>query len=351
MPITLSELADWVGGTICGDGQTLIRGAAPLGATQPGDITLVDAAEKIRRVPPGPAVAALVPRGVALAALPTLEVDDVHETFAKIVARFRPPRARRRVGRSPSATISPRAQLADDVDVYPGATIGDDVSIGPRSVIHAGVHIMPGCRIGADVTIFPGAVIYDNSQIGARAIIHAGAVIGAFGFGYRFQDGRHQLTAQLGYVEIGCDVEIGANTTVDRGTYGPTVIGEGTKIDNQVMIAHNCRIGRHNMICSQVGIAGSTTTGDHVIMAGQAGVRDHVHIGDRAVLGAMAGVSNDVPANTRMLGIPATPERNQKLSMAAYQKLPDMRRQLRALEAAVAQLQQQVQPPSARTAA
>ena len=167
------------------------------------------------------------------------------------------------------------------MDVYPFATIGDDVTIGAGSTIHSGVHIMAGSRIGEDVTIFPNAVLYENTVVGARCLIHAGAVLGAYGFGYEQVDGRHQLSAQLGNVELGADVEVGAGTTIDRGTYGPTVIGEGTKIDDQVMVAHNCRIGRHNMLCSQVGIAGSTTTGDYVVMAGQVGVRDHVNIGDR----------------------------------------------------------------------
>ena len=146
------------------------------------------------------------------------------------------------------------------------------------------------------------------------------------------------LSAQLGNVVLGADVEIGAGTTIDRGTYGPTTIGEGTKIDDQVMVAHNCRIGRHNMLCSQVGVAGSTTTGDYVVMAGQVGVRDHVHIGDRAVLGAMAGVINDVPDGCRMIGIPATPERDQKIKQAVFSKLPEMRRQLKQLEATVEKL-------------
>jgi UDP-3-O-[3-hydroxymyristoyl] glucosamine N-acyltransferase len=139
-------------------------------------------------------------------------------------------------------------------------------------------------------------------------------------------------------VILGADVEIGAGSTIDRGTYGPTVIGEGTKIDDLVMVAHNCRIGRHNMLCSQVGVAGSTTTGDYVVMAGQVGVRDHVHIGDRAVLGAKAGVSNDVPEGARIFGIPATPERDQKLKQAAFSKLPEMRKQLKMLQRIVDKL-------------
>ena len=191
--------------------------------------------------------------------------------------------------------MSPSARLDDDVDIHPGATVGEDARIGRHSTIHAGVQIGAGCKIGSGVTIFPNAVLYENTVVGDRSVIHAGAVLGAFGFGYKMVGGQFQLSAQLGHVEIGCDVEIGACSTIDRGTYSATIIGDGTKIDNQVMIAHNCRIGRHNMICSQVGIAGSTTTGDYVVMAGQVGVRDHVHIGAGAVLGAKSGVANDVP--------------------------------------------------------
>jgi UDP-3-O-[3-hydroxymyristoyl] glucosamine N-acyltransferase len=153
----------------------------------------------------------------------------------------------------------------------------------------------------------------------------------------------------LGWVEVGDDVEIGASTTIDRGTYGPTVIGEGTKIDNLVQIAHNCRIGRHNLICSQVGIAGSTTTGDYVVMAGQVGVRDHVHIGRGAVLSAMAGITGDVPDGVVMMGIPATPEREQKLKLAALAKLPEMRKEFKAVRRALAALEREVSKASAAT--
>jgi UDP-3-O-[3-hydroxymyristoyl] glucosamine N-acyltransferase len=149
-------------------------------------------------------------------------------------------------------------------------------------------------------------------------------------------------------VRIGCDVEIGACTTIDRGTYGATSIGDGTKIDNLVQIAHNCRIGRHNLICSQVGIAGSTTLGDYVVIGGQAGVRDHVHIGSRAMLSAMAGITNDVPDGAVMLGIPATPEREQKLKLAALAKLPEMRQEFKALRRAVAALEKSLAVPTAR---
>jgi UDP-3-O-[3-hydroxymyristoyl] glucosamine N-acyltransferase len=245
------------------------------------------------------------------------------------------------VGISPRAVISPTATLGRNVDVHPLATIGDDVQIGDGTAIHSGVHVMAGSRIGPGVTIFPNAVLYENTIVGPRCVIHAGAVLGAYGFGYCCVEGRHRLSAQLGNVVLEADVEVGAGTTIDRGTYGATTIGEGTKIDNQVMIAHNCRIGRHNMLCAQVGIAGSTTTGDYVVMAGQVGVRDHVHVGTKAVLGAMAGVINDVPDNGRFVGIPATPEREQMVKQAALAKLPEMRRQIKQLQASVDKLLRQ----------
>jgi UDP-3-O-[3-hydroxymyristoyl] glucosamine N-acyltransferase len=268
-----------------------------------------------------------------------LIVADVHAAFAKIVAHFRPPRALIAIGISPRAIVSPSARCGKNVNIHPGATVGDDCRIGDGTTILPGAQVLAGCDIGRDVTIGPGVVLYENTIVGDRTIVHGNATVGAFGFGYTHVAGRHVLSAQLGYVRIGSDVEIGAGTTIDRGTYGATSIGDGTKIDNQVQIAHNCRIGRHNLICAQVGIAGSTTTGDYVVMGGQAGVRDHVHIGTGAKLSAMAGITNDVPDGAVMIGIPATPEREQKLKLAALAKLPEMRQEFKALRKVVAELE------------
>jgi UDP-3-O-[3-hydroxymyristoyl] glucosamine N-acyltransferase len=340
MQATLGELARLVDGHLVGDANLVISGAASLADAQPGEITLVDGAEKGQRLRLSQASAVVAPRDFLPPAMATIQVDDIHLAFAKIIRHFRPQRVARRQGVSPQAMISPSARLGRDVDIHPLATIGDDVEIGDGVTIHSGVQVMAGSKIGAGTTIFPNAVLYEDTLVGPRCVIHAGAVLGAYGFGYCFVAGRHRLSAQLGNVILEADVEIGANTTVDRGTYGPTVIGEGTKIDNQVMVAHNCRIGRHNLLCSQVGIAGSTTTGDYVVMAGQVGVRDHVHIGDGAVLGAMAGVINDVAAGARLVGIPATPEREQMVKQAALAKLPEMRKQLKGLQTLVERLLQ-----------
>jgi UDP-3-O-[3-hydroxymyristoyl] glucosamine N-acyltransferase len=338
MQVTLGELAALVGGQLVGSGDMVIGGAAPLADAGPGDITLVDAAEKCDTLASCHATAVVAPRSFIPKGISAIQVDDVHRAFARIVARFRPARAKARRGTSPLAVVSPTARLGSDVEVHAYATIGDDVEIGDGSTIHSGVQIMDGVRIGPHVTIFSNAVIYENVVVGPRCIIHANAVLGAYGFGYTFQDGKHQLSAQLGNVVLGADVEVGAGTTIDRGTYGSTVVGEGTKIDNLVMIAHNCRIGRHNMICSQVGIAGSTTTGDYVVMAGQVGIKDHVHVGTGAILGAMAGIIGDVAEGARMVGIPATPEREQKLKQVAWIKLPEMRRDFKHMQADVARL-------------
>lgn len=351
MPTTLGELAALVAGQLHGDPDLPITGAATIDVSQRGDITLADCPDRARGLAACPAAAVVATDKVDCGAKPSIVVADVHAAFAIIVARFLPSRTTRRAGVSPQAFVSPTARIADDVEVHPGAYVADEATIGPGSTIHSGARVLAGCTLGAGVILFPNVVLYENTKLGDRVIIHAGAILGAYGFGYRQVDGRHVLSAQLGYVDVADDVEIGAGATIDRGTYGPTVIGQGTKIDNLVMIAHNCRLGRHNLICSQVGVAGSTTTGDYVVMAGQVGVRDHVHIGDHAVLCSKAGVPNDVPARTEVLGSPAVPLRQAKLQMAAISKLPEMRRQFKAMQRQLAELIGQSPADDDRTAA
>lgn len=338
MDLVLGDIANLVGGQLNGDAGIPISGAAIIRDANTGDITLADKPQLASQLAECRAAAVLVPPDVRPDGVPFVTVSNVHDSFAKIVQHFRPHASNRPHGVSAAAHVSPTAQLGREVVVYPTATIGDDVHIGHGAIIHSGVQILPGSRIGDNVTLFPNVVLYENTVIGNRVIIHANVVIGAYGFGYETIDGRHQLSAQLGYVIVGDDVEIGSGTTIDRGTYGPTSIGAGTKIDNLVMIAHNCRIGRHNLLCSQVGIAGSVTTGDYVVMAGQVGLRDHIEIGDRAMLGAKSGVMNSVPADSIFLGYPATADREQFLKQAALAKLPEMKKQFKALQKQVADM-------------
>jgi UDP-3-O-[3-hydroxymyristoyl] glucosamine N-acyltransferase len=352
MRASLALLAELVHGRLVTDAgavssdvvvsSVVVSGAAPLGEAGAGDITFLDAADKAPLLQKSAAAAAVVPHGVACPGRHVIEVADVHEAFVAIHRYLQPPRVQRRIGISPAAHISPSARLAEEVDVHPGATIGDEVEIGPGSTIHSGTRVMAGCKIGGHVTLFPNVVLYEDTAIGDHVIIHAGAVLGAFGFGYRFEGGRHHLAAQLGNVIIESHVEIGACTTIDRGTYGATRIREGSKLDNQVMIGHNCQIGRHNLLCSHVGIAGSTTTGDYVVMAGQVGVRDHVHIGDGVQLGPQSGVRTDLPPGGKYLGTPAVPVREHMELYLQHIKLPEIRRQVRELAKTVEELQRRM---------
>lgn len=241
MTITLQQLAQIVEGELHGDGEIEIQGATILRDAQPGDVTLCERADLTRELAETQAAAVLLPPDLSTEALPYISVDDVAGAFAKIIYQFRPPRSGRNIGLSPAAHISRFAKCGAEVQVHPGAVVGDDVEIGDHSVIHSGVHLLNGCKIGKHVTIFPGAMLYETTVVGDHCIIHAGAVLGAYGFGYDTVDGQHQLSAQLGYVELQDHVDIGACTTIDRGTYGPTVIGSGTKIDNQVQIASTLR--------------------------------------------------------------------------------------------------------------
>ena len=338
MQATLQELAALVGGEVVGDGTMPITGAATLTKARPGEVTLLDKADKRNLLTASRASAVVAPRGFENA-LPMIRVADVHRAFAQIVSHFQPPRSQARLGVSPLAVVSPTAQIGRDVDIHPFATIGDDVAIGDGSTIHSGVHIMAGSQIGRDVTIFPNAVLYENTIVGPRCVIHANAVLGAYGFGYGFADGRHVLSAQLGNVVLGADVEIGAGTTIDRGTYGPTAIGEGTKIDDhgddRPQLPH--RPAQHALLAGR-----HRRQHDHRRLRGDGrpGRRARSRSHRRPRRAGRDGRRDQRRARRppRMIGIPATPERDQKIKQAALSKLPEMRRQLKQLQPTVDEL-------------
>lgn len=347
MRIQLGELSRQLGGQLQGDPALEISGAATILAAEPGDITFVSQTRFLAQLDESRARAVIVGPGIETDR-PGIICEDAEAAFAAVVKRFRPPCSPSSIGISPAAFVSDSAHIGPGVTIYPGASIGDDVSIGEGTVIHANATIMAGCRIGEQVEIFPNVVLYPRTEIGNRTILHAGVVLGAHGFGFRTRDGVHQPGAQLGNVVVGEDVEIGANTTVDRASYDSTTIGDGTKIDDLVMIGHNCRIGKHNLLCSQVGIAGSCETGDYVVMAGQVGIGDHLRIGSRVGIHAKSGVMQNVADDQSILGIPATPVRVQMQQLAAQAKLPEMRRQLRQLIKRIDELESSQQAPERR---
>lgn len=344
MTTTVAALAALVGGEVRGDATRPIAGAQPLDKAGPQDVTFLVGEKNARKLPACRAAAVVVGRTLVgplnLEGIPPalIVVEDAQGAFLQMLATLRPRRPRPQLGVSHHAYVHPTARIGANTNIHPGVHIGENTVIGDHCDIHPGVVVGANCTLGNHVTLYPHVVLYDDVSVGNRVIIHASAVIGADGFGYRLVDGRHQKIPHFGTVRIEDDVEIGACTTIDRAMIGATVIGEGTKLDNLVMIAHNCEIGRHNIFVSQVGLAGSVTTGQHVVCAGQVGIADHVHLGDGCMLGAKAGVHKDLPGPQRYLGTPAAPEEDTLRAVMALRKLPDMRKQVRHLEAQVAEL-------------
>lgn len=346
MAVTVGQLADGLGAEIRGNADLVIVAAQPIDAAGPQDITFVADKANVQKLRESRAGAALISPCLSdsLNAERTtlILVEDAHSAFVEILSKLRPRRPRSKVGVSPQAHVSATARIGRGTNIFPGAFVGDDVVIGENCDIYPGAFIGHGCRLGDNVTIYPHVVIYGDVSIGSRVILHASAIVGADGFGYRLTDGRHQKTPHFGTVRVEDDVEIGACTTVDRAMIGETVVGEGTKLDNLVMIAHNCRLGRHNMFVSQVGLAGSVTTGDYVVCAGQVGVADHVHLGNGCVLGSKSGVHKNLTGGQRYFGSPALPESEAKRNLMAQKKSADTRKRVRLLETRIAELSERL---------
>lgn len=345
---TVEGLAALVDGTVRGDRLRKIDDAAAIETAGPTAVTFVQDEYQVRRLKVCHAGAIVVEDKIATLFAESSQhslivVKDAQSSFQKILPLFRKIRPRPERGVSEHAHISKTARLGSDCFVAPGVVIGDDVVIGANCDLYPGVVVGAGCQVGENTIMHPNCVLYHDVVIGNNVIIHSGSVIGADGFGYRFVEGKFERIPQLGTVHIHDDVEIGACTTVDRGAIGPTVVGTGTKIDNLVMIAHNCEIGRHNAFASQVGIAGSSSTGDYVRLGGQVGIRDHVHLNSGCSVGAKAGVVKDVPAGETWIGAPAMHEMDQKRQLVAVKRIPEMRDQLQTLEKQMADMTTEIE--------
>jgi UDP-3-O-[3-hydroxymyristoyl] glucosamine N-acyltransferase len=331
---TVSELAALVGGEVfSGSGDAVIEGPAALESAGPGEISFFAHPRYAADLRTTRATAVLVPRDFA-GETPAvfIRVDDPSAAFTRITREFLREPAPPPAGVHPSAVVHSGAQIAPDASIGGQAVVMPGAVIGPRSVVMAGGYIGAGARIGAACLLHPHAVVGHGCLLGDRVILHSGAVVGSDGFGYDTQDGRHTKIAQSGIVVVEDDVEIGANTTIDRARFGRTVIGEGTKIDNLVMIAHNVVIGKHCIVCAQVGIAGSARIGNHVILAGQAGLVGHIRIGDGAIVGAQTGVSNDIEPGARVVGSPPRPIGDWKRSIVRVDRLAELYDRVKKLE-------------------
>ena len=333
MQLTAREIAQLVGGELAGNAGTVVTGVAGIREAQPGDLSFVAGPKYLSAVKTTQAsVVILAYKGSVETTCTLIRVDNPVTAFTKVVERIAPLPIKFGAGVHPSVVVAPTAKLGLDVSVQPTAVIEDGVVIGDRTVIGAGSYIGHGTQVGADCLLYARVVVRERTIIGNRVILHSGVVLGADGFGFETVNGKHRKIPQVGIVEIGDDVEIGANTTIDRARFGKTRIGRGTKIDNLVQIAHNCVIGEDCIICGLVGLAGSTIIGNRVTLAGQVGIAGHLTIGDNSIIMAQAGVTKDVPPGSFMLGAPAVPHTKFKRTNATINRLPDLAEKVRELE-------------------
>jgi UDP-3-O-[3-hydroxymyristoyl] glucosamine N-acyltransferase len=328
---TLGELAAALGATLDGDPARVVTGVAPLASARPDDISFLTDPRYREAALASRAGAFLTPLQAIELPAPALRCAAPQQALIQLLNLFHPPRAAK-------PGIDPAAVVAADAHVDSSASVGALTVVEAGARIGAGVRLYPLVYVGAGVEIGEGSIIYphvtlrDGVRLGRRVIVHPGAVLGADGFGYAFHDGAHRKIPQVGGVRVEDDVEIGANTTIDRATFGDTVVGRGTKIDNLVQLGHNVDVGEHCIIVSQVGVSGSSRLGRGVVLAGQVGVADHVTIGDGAVVGARSGVAADVAPGEKLLGTPARPILQAKRIMLAEGRLPELLQRVRALE-------------------
>src|SRR5262245_50146212 len=332
MTCTLGEIATTSGGELVGDPTQQISGAASLGEATQGEISFFANRKYISLLRKTRASAIFVPRDFAEPiAAAKVRVSNPTKAFEQVVLKFAPKPITYAPGIHPSAIVDPTAQLGERVSVQPLAVVEPGAKIGDDTIIGAGSYVGHETVIGSACHIYPHVTIRERSRIGSRVIIHSGAVIGADGFGFEMVDGCHQKIQQLGIVQIDDDVEIGANTTVDRARFGRTWIQQGVKIDNLVQVAHNVVIGKNSVIVAQTGISDSTRVGECVTMAGQVGIVGHVEIADGTIIAAQSGVSKSIPGGV-WFGYPAGPIEETKQQIAWIRRLGKLFARVKEIE-------------------
>ncbi len=335
------ELAEWLGATFEGDGEKELIGVAPLESAGGEELSFVASARGYKQAEMSAAGCLLVPPDFENSAYRTLiRVAAPRTAFARAVSRFHPT-VEIKPGVHASAVIGENVEMSTFVEIGPQVSIGAGSKIGLATSIGAGCHIGKRVTLGEGCVLHAGVTIYDNVDIGRGTILHSGCVIGADGFGYVFDRDRYQKFPQIGRVEIGDYVEIGANSCIDRAALGVTYIGEGTKIDNMVHVGHNCRIGKHVVIAAQTGFSGGVVVEDYAVIGGQVGIGDKARIETRAVLGSGCGVltSKIVRAGETVWGVPARPLRDHLEQLANLARLPQMRLEVAELKRRLAALE------------
>ena len=332
-----SEIASLVDGTFEGAVDPELTDVAPLDRAGPEHLSFLADPKYLLYLADAQAGAVLISESLTMRGstkLPRIVVRDVHRALATLLERFHP-EPESRPGLHPTAVLGKGVVLGEDVAIGPYAVLGDDVRVGAGSRIGAHTVVGNGCSLGERVTLHPAVTVYSRVRIGDRSIIHSGARIGSDGYGYRWLEGAHRKIPQVGGCILGSDVEVGANTTIDRGSVGATEIGDDVKIDNLVHIGHNVRVGAHSLIVAQVGISGSAIVGSGVTLGGQVGVNGHIRIGDGVVLAAKSGVWGSITEPGVYSGNPARPHKENLRTQAQIGRIARLRERLRALEKVV----------------
>lgn len=331
MELTVGEIATRLDGRVVGETSATIRGVADARVAVEGQITFAEKPDYLAAALGSGASAVVVAEDVTGDGKPLIQVANVRVAMSKLLEWFHP-EPKPATGIHPNAVVDPSASISDSASIGPGVTIGANVAVGERVILLPGVQVGADCEVGNDSKLFPNVVVYPRTRIGCRVRIQAGSVVGSDGYGYVFDGSCHRKIAQIGGVVLEDDVELGANVTIDRGAYGDTVIGEGSKLDNLVQIAHNVVIGKHCIIISQTGIAGSTQIGDFTIIAGQVGIAGHLKIGSQVTIAAQSGVMRDIPDGQKVFGSPAQGDRDYKRQLIGLQQLPDLLKRFKQWE-------------------
>ena len=324
-----------------------IAAAGTAAAARPGDLLFLSDPQADPLTADCPAAAVLIEPGLEAKAAgfrgAAVSVAGARDLFMALLPTLNPRAETKGAGVSKAAFVHPSATLGAGADVHAGATICEHATLGENCRVFPGAYVGPRCALGDGVTLHPNCVLHDGVRLADGVTVQAGAVLGEDGFGFSSSAAGHEHLPHHGGVSVGENVLVGANSTVARGMIADTRVGAGTAIDAQVVVAHNCDVGPHNLFCSQVGLAGSVTTGEFVVMAGQAGIADHVKIGDGSTIGSKAGVHRDCKPGVTYLGTPAAPQDQEAKRFMASRKLPEMRRTVKALEKQVAALSRRIE--------
>jgi len=341
---TLSELADYVGGRVCGDQTIKIHSASTLGRAAEGQISFLANNRYEKQLHTTKASAVIIGKEIADSNVPLLIADDPYYAFMQIMVLLHGHRKHPKTGISPHAYIADTAKIGADCDIHAFAAVENDAVIGDNCILYPGVYIGQGVQVGSDTIIYSNVTIYDGCKIGSRVIINANSTLGEDGFSYASHNGTHHKIPQIGSLIIEDDVEIGTCCGIERGTLGATVIGQGSKLGDLVAIGHATKIGPHCLLVAQVGIAGSTTLGHHCIVGGQVGIVGHINIGNNVTIAAQAGVINNIPDGKVVIGAPAIEANKAKRAYSLIEYLPDMRQSIREMKKRLARLEDSQKP-------